>query len=347
LVADRVPEGVVDSLERVQVQQQYRQLPAGAIVAGHGVLEPIVEQCPVRQVGQWVVEGMVAQLLGKTLALGDVGGDADHPDQVAARRPQRRGRQLHVDGTAVAAMLAQLQPGGGLPRATGGGDLDGRPARLRAGRMRPSQDLLAAPAVDAFGGRVPQLHPLVPVQFDDRDRRGVDDGAEPLQQARPLRVGGDLTGEAAHPEQGESKQHRRRRRDHRHLGRRPPDALQEKHRRGHQRGSGEHGQPQPRQPRRSSRLARLGQLPHRGVQRGCAPTDVGRQPARVEEFPGLVCPVQLLQCVPAIRDQQAEEHVALPSSCSRAPGIGRSLADLSQFPRVAGASSAPGPGWTA
>src|SRR6266508_3653776 len=180
LVADLVSEGVVDGLERVQVQQQHGQQAAVAVQAGQGVLQPVVEQRPVGQVGEWVVQGLVVQLLGQALAFGDVGGHADHPGRLAVGGLQWRGRQLHLDGGAVAAVVAQLQVGSRLPLAAGGGGLDGWPARLQAGRVGSAQDLLGPPAVDAFGGRVPQLHPPAAVQLDDGDWGGVDDRAEPV-----------------------------------------------------------------------------------------------------------------------------------------------------------------------
>ena len=71
LVADHVPERVVDALEFVDVDIEHRQLPLGRCV-GQFALELFVEQGAVRQVRQRVVMGEVGDaFLGATL-FGDV-----------------------------------------------------------------------------------------------------------------------------------------------------------------------------------------------------------------------------------------------------------------------------------
>ena len=89
LVADLVPEAVVDRLELVEVDEQHGD------VVDLGVAEPVVQQVhqirPVRQPGQLVVARRVAQLLGGAALLGDVldVGDRQHHAVVLGRRHAR------------------------------------------------------------------------------------------------------------------------------------------------------------------------------------------------------------------------------------------------------------------
>ena len=63
LVAGRVAEAVVDRLEVVEVDEQHRELVArGAAVARERLLEAVLEQRPVGEPGQRVVERLVLQL---------------------------------------------------------------------------------------------------------------------------------------------------------------------------------------------------------------------------------------------------------------------------------------------
>jgi hypothetical protein len=56
LVTGAVPETVVDGLEVVQVQEQHREVPAGAPETRHGVPESVPEEGLVGQPGQRIVE---------------------------------------------------------------------------------------------------------------------------------------------------------------------------------------------------------------------------------------------------------------------------------------------------
>ena len=95
LVTRRVPQGVVDDLEVVQVEEEQRHRPQVAGVQVDRVLEPVPEQRAVGQPGQPVVEGLVAQLL---LALGQLVGQppvlpqgqvlAGHHQHHQRRRPR-------------------------------------------------------------------------------------------------------------------------------------------------------------------------------------------------------------------------------------------------------------------
>ena len=71
-VADFVAERVVDALEAVEVEREHRQHVVGALGAGHGVAQLLLEEVPVRQARQAVVQGELLDLLLGTLAVGDV-----------------------------------------------------------------------------------------------------------------------------------------------------------------------------------------------------------------------------------------------------------------------------------
>ena len=63
-VAGLVTEGVVDVLEVVEVDEQRRPTGAVAAVADQQLLDAVHDQRPVRQPGQRIVEGLIAQLVG-------------------------------------------------------------------------------------------------------------------------------------------------------------------------------------------------------------------------------------------------------------------------------------------
>ncbi len=63
MIAGVVAERVVDVLEAVQVQEQQGHLLPLALRLGQGVLQAVVEQGPVGQVGQGVVEGEVIEAI--------------------------------------------------------------------------------------------------------------------------------------------------------------------------------------------------------------------------------------------------------------------------------------------
>ena len=72
LVADDVTVGVVHSLEVVEVQQQDRPVAPASQHLGVCVGEAVLEERPVRQSGQGVVQRLVRQLGGQGALFGDV-----------------------------------------------------------------------------------------------------------------------------------------------------------------------------------------------------------------------------------------------------------------------------------
>ncbi len=115
-VAGVVAEGVVDVLEAVEVDEQYRQRLVVAAGLVDGVAQVAVEHRPVRQIGQRVVIGQVLDVVLHFLALGDV---AHQRQQVLAAvdvdRPHadfdRKGRAILA---AVAALARDRRAGGQL-----------------------------------------------------------------------------------------------------------------------------------------------------------------------------------------------------------------------------------------
>ena len=83
-VAHVVAEGVVDRLESVEVAEAQGHRPARPGRRGQGVLHPVVEERPVGQAGELVVEGQVAEvgLEGVTLAVRGLEGVGVHLDLV-------------------------------------------------------------------------------------------------------------------------------------------------------------------------------------------------------------------------------------------------------------------------
>ena len=119
LVADAVAHGVVDDLEVVEVDEQHardqRRPPGGGELLG----DPVLEQHPVGQPGQRVVEGPVLQLLLELVLLGHVPQGEDEAGD------GRLGAQVTAPGLDVDA---RCRPAGGsaVPRRAG------RIARARA-----------------------------------------------------------------------------------------------------------------------------------------------------------------------------------------------------------------------
>ena len=101
-VAGLVAERVVDVLEVVEVDEQRRARRAVAPAADQELLDAVHDQRPVRQVGQRVVQRLMAQLLG---ALGDQPqrprpSGAQHQHQSRDEDAQRDSRQQQHERAA-------------------------------------------------------------------------------------------------------------------------------------------------------------------------------------------------------------------------------------------------------
>ena len=103
LVADGVAERVVDVLEPIAIEEQHREPPAVAARQRDRSREAVVQQQPVRQIGQRIVLGEV-QHLQPALARDDDVAEHDHgAEDVAVAVVNRRRRMLDGGFLAVAA----------------------------------------------------------------------------------------------------------------------------------------------------------------------------------------------------------------------------------------------------
>ncbi len=160
-VAGAVAEGVVDALEVVQVQEQHRQHAAVAARQVQGLVDPLLEQQPVRQAGEAVVVGHAVDLLLRAGELGDVLGGATHPAAAVALAAELAAL-LQVDQGAVIPVNAE--PGG------------------------------AAAAEGSVPEPFPHVLPVVPVHpGDDVIQSGLGAPLDPQQQV-PLLGAGDPVG---------------------------------------------------------------------------------------------------------------------------------------------------------
>ena len=113
-VSDGVPQGIVDLLESVQVEEHHRDLDAVPPRALERNLQTILEQHPVRQTRQRVVVRIEGHFFGQRLqallvlfALRDVQHDAARPLNFA--HPARRDQAPDPDGLPGACKHPKFQ----------------------------------------------------------------------------------------------------------------------------------------------------------------------------------------------------------------------------------------------
>jgi hypothetical protein len=99
-------EPVVDRLEAVKVQREQLAGLGVAATMGHKVADPLGEQRPVRQTGERIVQGLMAQLGLALLTVGDV-LDVDDAIKVIDG-PDPCGADRHPDIVSVPAAQAAL-----------------------------------------------------------------------------------------------------------------------------------------------------------------------------------------------------------------------------------------------
>ena len=102
LVADLMAVGVVDLLEAVEVGEQDRGVGVRTLAALGGVLEALLQQQPVRQPGQRVVQGVVVEAVGRGAGLVASLGI----EQVGGRDVGQRLRRAHVVRVELAGRVA-------------------------------------------------------------------------------------------------------------------------------------------------------------------------------------------------------------------------------------------------
>ena len=194
-VAGGVAEAVVDLLEAVQVQEQHRDRGGVAFGAEEGVVDPVLEQGPVGQGGEVVVEGLVDELVLELAAFGDVAG-VEH-------QPADAGVVEQVgDGELGRAVMASVMPDWQLQLEHAVGPLGDVGERLDQPRLglgvedageRLGQQLLIAVAEDPGHGLADVLHVGVSVDQDHDLRAVLDQGLEALL------AGSQLGGAFDHP----------------------------------------------------------------------------------------------------------------------------------------------------
>jgi hypothetical protein len=135
LVADRVPEGIVDVLEAIQIKKQDRDLSRVAGSQGDRLADPVVQEHPIRQAGEKVVLGRM-----------------DHFERHGAGRTDRSAQLLDLSRQMLFGLIANRDVAnrrgdedalGTLERAEH--DLDREFAAILApsDELDPSADLLS------------------------------------------------------------------------------------------------------------------------------------------------------------------------------------------------------------
>ncbi len=187
-VAGLVAERVVDVLEVVEVDEQRRTRRPVALAAGEELLDAVHDQRPVRQVGQRVVQRLMAQLVG---AFGD---QAQRPRPPGAQHQhQRRDENAERDACDEEGERAALEQPTGCRWAE---RLDGPPiAKVDRQRLGVVGDLaereLGVRAVALVAHRHGHLRVTLQrsLQEDRRHRNGADPSHERLAAAfdrRPI-----------------------------------------------------------------------------------------------------------------------------------------------------------------
>ena len=149
-VADLVAERVVDRLEPVDVEQQHRRDAAGAVQPGQCLVEPVVEQRPVRQPGQGVGEREPLELGLLAQPLADVHRVGDEVERLPVRTVHHGAGDPGVHDAAVPVQVALLERHRLVLAVRQPGELAGVPlAVLRVGQLAERHpDQLVAGAAD-------------------------------------------------------------------------------------------------------------------------------------------------------------------------------------------------------
>ena len=118
-------ESVVDVLEAVEVETEHRHEAAVMLGAGDGAIEMLTELHTVRQAGQGVVQGKIADLIFRKPALADTaGGDRSrhgeaHDDEKAGRERGDSQSDIGESGGASLIDRESMDPINGVARQHG------------------------------------------------------------------------------------------------------------------------------------------------------------------------------------------------------------------------------------
>ena len=184
-VAGRVPEGVVDDLEVVEVAEQDADAPPAAPAAGQGEVEAVEQQGAVGQPGERVVGRLVLEPALERLALGDVAEHSRRELEPAVAVAVGEHLRQHGDHLAVVAHgveLARPGAGGGHGRHDLGAEAVEAGGRER-GAQRQVVEVVVAHPEEAPGGGVQVLD--APAGVGDRHQvaRELEDVGEAAQLA--------------------------------------------------------------------------------------------------------------------------------------------------------------------
>jgi len=192
LVAGEMPERVVHPFEVIEVQEEHRAQPALAEHPRVRLFQPVVEEQPVGQLRQGIVQRLVGELLGEDPLLGDVAFGDDEVERVALGVAGRGPRHLDVDDPAVLSKvpldvprLAQLALDHSPVRLLGDADVLG----IGEGRRVLPQQLLLGEPDHLAEGVVGRDHPILEVGEDHGGHVALERETEPLLVlAEPLHV---------------------------------------------------------------------------------------------------------------------------------------------------------------
>ena len=92
LVSHHVAKAIIDHFEAVKIEENDgTRVVFGAVGPSQSVPESVHEECPVRQVGQAIIEGIAQELLLGLLPLGDVHSRTTMPEERAIHIKDRNG----------------------------------------------------------------------------------------------------------------------------------------------------------------------------------------------------------------------------------------------------------------
>ena len=182
-VAPFVPEGVVDRLEVVEVEEQDSDRLVGAPQLVERHLQAIHEEVPVGQPGQLVVRRLIAEQLAGDVLVGDVLHDAADADDRAVRVGHGRKARDEVGRQVGVTRAWDLHP---LTRHTGLDDLTqerahGRPDTHDVFAREPGVGL-GRPRGQLREGLVDPEEPAVQTPHGQGDRCRVEDGRQQVRR---------------------------------------------------------------------------------------------------------------------------------------------------------------------
>src|SRR5262249_19586563 len=115
LIADAVPERVVDQLKAVEIEKKRRQALLAAPGLKDGEVQPVVEEQAIGKASERVVESQVFDLFLGSLALGDVDQGAFDDVRLSIRSLDEARVLQNPDEASIPAAKALLEVRKGLP----------------------------------------------------------------------------------------------------------------------------------------------------------------------------------------------------------------------------------------